>query len=310
MPAGWPEGKSFAFTIIDDTDESTIENTKPVYDLLADLGFRTTKTVWPLAPTAHRKYSGSTLEDPDYRDWVLSLQRQGFEIALHGTTDHPSNRPDVIRGLDTYREVIGSDPRIHINHDGQTEGMYWGDARLDGPYRGVYRLANRLARQDRRHFGHVEASPMFWGDVCRDRIEFVRNFVFDDINTLAQDPMMPYHDPNRQYVNYWFSGSNGAEIGPWLTLLREENQDRLVAEGGACIAYTHFALGFVEDGTLNRRFEQLMRRLAGLGGWFVPVSELLDHLRARPGWQPRANPATLRRMQRRFIASRLRSGTA
>ena len=45
----FPEGRKFAFTILDDTDDATVENVRPVYDLLTELGFRTTKTVWPLA---------------------------------------------------------------------------------------------------------------------------------------------------------------------------------------------------------------------------------------------------------------------
>lgn len=310
MTIDWPEGKAFAFTIVDDTDESTLENTKPVYDLLIELGIRTTKTVWPLAPTRTPKYGGETLQDAAYRAWVLDLQRRGFEIALHGITDHASERHEVEKGLAYFRAVTGSDPRMHVNHDGQAEGMYWGDARLDGWMRVVYRLANRLARQDRRYYGHDPESPYYWGDICRDRIEYVRNFVYSDINTLAQDSMMPYHDPERPFVRYWYSGSNGAEIGPCLTLLSEENQDRLVSEGGACIAYTHFALGFVRDGALDPRFESLMRRLASLGGWFVPASTLLDHMRTRPGWTPQADPAILRRMKRRFLMSRLGSGTA
>ena len=43
----------------------------------------------------------------------------------------------------------------------------------------------------------VEGSPLFWGDKCRDHIKYVRNFVFDDINTLAACPHMPYHDRAR-----------------------------------------------------------------------------------------------------------------
>jgi hypothetical protein len=42
----WPNNKDFAFTIIDDTDNSTVSNVKPIYNLLADLGLKTTKTVW------------------------------------------------------------------------------------------------------------------------------------------------------------------------------------------------------------------------------------------------------------------------
>ena len=31
----WPEGKDFAFTIFDDTDDSTLENVKDVYAFLS-----------------------------------------------------------------------------------------------------------------------------------------------------------------------------------------------------------------------------------------------------------------------------------
>ena len=44
----WPDGKLFAFSIIDDTDLSTLENVRPVYDYISELGLRTTKTVWML----------------------------------------------------------------------------------------------------------------------------------------------------------------------------------------------------------------------------------------------------------------------
>jgi len=142
----WPEGKRFAFTIVDDTDASTVENTKPVYDLLESCGIRTTKTVWPLGFTQKPHFGGGTLEDPDYRAWVLDLQGAGFEIALHGATDHPSTREETRRALDYFREVLGHDPRLHANHFGQAEGMYWGEARLNGLPRLVYRTANAVLR--------------------------------------------------------------------------------------------------------------------------------------------------------------------
>ena len=45
----WPEDKGFAFTIFDDTDYQTAENTREVYSFLADLGLKTTKSIWPIA---------------------------------------------------------------------------------------------------------------------------------------------------------------------------------------------------------------------------------------------------------------------
>jgi len=304
----WPEGKRFAFSIVDDTESSTVENAKPVYDLLESLGMRVTKTVWPLGFTQKPFFGGGTLEDPDYRAWVLALQEAGFEIAFHGATDHSSTREETVRALDLFRDVLGHDPRLHANHFGQAQGIYWGDARLDGFPRFVYRAANSILRRETHYYGHVEESPYFWGDICRDRIEYVRNFSFPDVNTLHPDPLMPYHDPRRPYVRFWFSSSDADNLDTFCRLLSDDAQDRLVGSGGACIAYTHFGFGFAKDGRPDPRFARVVERLAGLPGWFVPVSTLLDHLRSYDGWQPDPGRGPLRSLRRRWVLSKLRRG--
>ena len=90
--------------------------------------------------------------------------------------------------------------------------------------------------------------------------------------------MMPYHDPARPFVNYWFAASEGPSIRSFNELISEDRQDRLVREGGACIVYTHFANGFLVKGKINERFQALMERLSKLNGWFVPVNTLLDFI--------------------------------
>ena len=42
----YPQNKNFAFTIFDDTDYANIDNVKPIYDYLYDLGLLTTKSIW------------------------------------------------------------------------------------------------------------------------------------------------------------------------------------------------------------------------------------------------------------------------
>ena len=208
----WPEGKRFAFTIVDDTDESTEENARPVYDFLSELGLRTTKTIWPLAPQGPSYAGGRCLEDPEYRRWIMDLRDRGFEIALHGVSDETSTRGRILRGLDYFREVMGEDPRLHANHMGQAESIYWGAARLDNLPSAIYRWAWRLTKGEMVFHGHREGDAHFWGDLCHDRIKYVRNFVFRDINTLRMDPLMPCHDKRRPYVRYWFSSSEGADV--------------------------------------------------------------------------------------------------
>jgi hypothetical protein len=271
----WPHGKDFAFTVFDDTDLSTLRNAGPVYELLGELGFRTTKSVWPLRGS-QAESSGATCEDDAYREWVQALQRQGFEIALHNVASNSSPREQTIRGIERFRELFGQYPSAHTNHGNCRENIYWNNCRLSDVNEVAYNLMNRF-RTLATSEGHVESSRFYWGDVCRDRITYVRNFVHGNINTLGYCPEMPYHDPHRPYVNNWFASTEGANVDAFAATISERNQDRLEAEGGACIMYTHF-WSFASEGRADARFERLMRRLSTKNGWFVPVTTLLDHL--------------------------------
>jgi hypothetical protein len=110
-PVTWPEGRRFAFSIFEDTDSATLENVGPVYAFLEGLGFRTTKSVWPLPGMGVPDRGGSTCAAPRYRDWALSLQHSGFEIGGHnaGAPRHAHVGPQAVRrpapGLDHRRPV-------------------------------------------------------------------------------------------------------------------------------------------------------------------------------------------------------------
>jgi hypothetical protein len=307
-PPPWPNGKRFAFTVFDDPDAQTLESGKPVYDLLASLGFRTTKAVWPIRGPGRPSDRGQTCAEAGYRKWVEGLQAGGFEIALHNATFHTSPREETLRGLETFKQYFGSYPSSMANHFASAEGIYFGDQRLSGVRRTIYNVITRGRNRD-RFSGHVLGHPNFWGDLCRDRITYVRNFVFGEINTLAACPYMPYHDPRRPWVNYWFASSEGAQCPSFERMLGEANQDRLEDEGGACIMYTHFGHGYIEDGRLRARFVRLMERLAARNGWFVPVSTLLDHLRAhRP--ETALTDAQRRQLEWRWLRHKVCRGTS
>jgi hypothetical protein len=304
----FPNDKRFAFTVFDDTDLSTVENVAPVYHFLSELGMRTTKSVWPLPNSAGARIGGQALDDASYLAFVLGLQRSGFEIALHNVRNHDAPRKIVRQGIESFQEILGHPPRTQCNHDTNRENLYWGPARLESRLlRTVYNLATRLQY---RHFyqGHVENSEYFWGDLCRANISYVRNFVFDEINLDAINPTMPYHDPSKPFVNFWFSSSDGGSIDSFCKMLSEANQDKLEEAGGVCIMYTHFAKGFVEGRSIHTGFARLMRRLSEKNGWFVPVADLLDHLRLT-----RASSvigiAERIRMERRWFLSKLYKGT-
>ena len=268
----------FGFSIVDDTDGALLGTVKPVYDLLARLGFRTTKTVWPLRCNSpgNPNSEAHTLEDASYAEWVRALSQDGFEIAIHGASAESNPRAKIIRGLDRFEQVIGHLPSIHINHDQNQDNLYWGVARFDSP---VIRAAVRGAKGKSRGFfvGHRPGSGSFWGDLCQKHIRYSRNLTFTGlINLRAVNPTTPYHDEKRQFVKAWFSACNAATPRQFVELLSARNLERLQDEHGICILYTHFAGGFVSGGEVVGPVATALKCLAGLPGRYVPVTQLLD----------------------------------
>lgn len=281
-PFQFPDGKRFAFTILDDTDVATVENVKPIYDLLERLGMRTTKTVWPVsAPEGSRNFGTSqTLEDEEYRAFVLGLRRSGFEITWHGATMESSRRERTLAALERFRDVLGAYPRIHVNHASNRDCLYWGSSRVDQPL--LKLLFDRLAEHPAGYFlGHVPQSPFWWGDACARRITYARNLTFNDINTAAINPSMPYADPTRPLVPLWFSASDAEDVDEFNELIHPDHQARLEKDGGFCIVATHLGKRFVENGQVHRVTRERLEELAGRSGWFPTTGELLDWLRAQ-----------------------------
>jgi hypothetical protein len=280
----FPDGKRFAFTIVDDTDMATLERNRPVYEVLQRYGLRTTKTAWMLEPTEtdHPPNAGDSMQDPGYRAFLRDLHEAGFEIALHGVRGGSSPRADIIKGLEEYRREFGDYPKLHVNHSRNRDDLYWGADRWSlAPLRWIYRAA-----MGDRFSGEDPASPYYWGDLAQQHIRYVDQFTFEDVNLLNVTPSFPYHLPDKPLVNLWFPTADGGNRDQFLKLLSPENLDRLEREGGVCIVYAHLGAGSFNQGDgVDPRFEARIRDIAARNGWFVPASELLDHLAAQPGWQ-------------------------
>lgn len=278
----FPGGGRFAFTVMDDTDVATVENVRPMYRLLESLGMRTTKTVWAVAcEEGSENFSLSeTMDDPHYRDFVIDLHARGFEIAFHGATMETSRRERTVQALERLECTFGAPPRVHANHSFNRENLYWGAGRLDDPaLRLLYGTVFRHAAE--QYEGHRPGSPYWWGDLSVQWIEYVRNLTFSEINLQRVNPTMPYRDPTRPYVRWWFSAADAEDAEEFNHLLRPENQDRLEAEGGVCIVATHFGKGFAAGDQPHPETRRVLESLARRRGWFPPVGELLDWLRGQ-----------------------------
>lgn len=301
-----PAGKRFAFSILDDTDDSTLENVQPVYALLRELGLRTTKTVWPLdCPEGSRHFfAAETLQDKAYLEFAHELAGAGFELAFHGATMESSQRERTLEGLEFLRSEFGHYPRLFCNHGQNRENLYWGPRRFrTAPLRMLSRVL--LRENGDSSEGEKEGSKFFWGDVCRDIIRYVRNFTFDRLNMLEVDPGMPYHLASTPYVRYWFSTADAHDVEAFNRVLSRRRIDQLEADGDVCIVSTHFGKGFVKDGRVNPATESLLRHLAAKAGWFAPVSDVLDRL-LEAGRGRTLTRREVLRLELRFVAERIR----
>ena len=135
----YPDGKSFAFTVIDDTDRSTLEICKPVYEHLISLGLRTTKTVWVKEAAVKKEADdyGDTTERGDYLEYLNELQLKGYEIALHNVSSGDNLREDILEGVDRFRMQFGEYPSINVMHDKNKENLYF-DAFLEYFMNGIF----------------------------------------------------------------------------------------------------------------------------------------------------------------------------
>jgi hypothetical protein len=303
----FPDGKQFAFSIVDDTDMTTLERVRPIYEVLERYGLRTTKTVWVLE-TSEGSYDanqGDSLSDPSYREFIDDLESKGFEIALHGVRGGSSRRPEILHGLDEFKKWLGHYPRMQINHSLNKDNIYWGHHLFSfAPYRWAGALAER-----QEFSGHDPESEYFWGDLARQHIRYVRRFTFADINLLRVNPSFPYKLPDKPYVNYWFPTSNGSVLRDFDELLKSENLDALVEEGGVCLVYAHMGSGtFNRDGGVDPRFEARIKDLASRNGWFAPASEILDFLMKQPGWTGELGFKERLTSETRFVYSRFFKG--
>ena len=269
----WPNNKAFAFTIVDDTDNSTLDIIKPIYDYLLECNILTTKTTWVYP--SNNKYYGDTLQDEPYKNYLLFLKSNGFEIGLHNVGSGLFKRDQIINGLNEFRNIFGAYPSIQINHSNNEDNIYWGPERFSGLVKFLYKLRRKTSIKS---LGSIENSECFWGDYCKENIKYIRNRTFSSLNTLKKDRYLVSKEYGKEtFSNYWFSSSNALDCKRFKKIMTKKNIDKLERNGGCCILYTHFAYGFLDNnGCLDDEVKNILKYISEKNGWFAPASEILD----------------------------------
>ena len=234
----YPGNTEFAFTILDDTDDTTVENGRPVYDLLTELGIRTTKTVWTYdaAPENRGPYfAGETISSPEYLKWVHQLNNIGFEIAFHNATMGPSVRKETISALDFLENEFGKTVRLHCNHGQNRENLRWGINRYNSfvlkKLFGVVAKIISFPTFD----GDNPDSPYYWADIAAERLSYIRAFTFRRLNCMDIPPGRPFRDSKNQISPLYFNTADAPDIMAFNKLVNPVTIDRLRKQGGWAI---------------------------------------------------------------------------
>lgn len=293
-----PFGKRFGVSFVDDTDGARVDTTSRAYELLSDHEIRCTKTVWPFKASAPSGGYGrllraaDTLQQKPYRVLCEKLHAAGFEIAMHTASAGDSKREETLAAYEFFESVFGHPPATNVMHGRNQENIYWGRHSVaNGMWR---KLISRVEPID--FSGHQPSSEYYWGDVCREKTRYVRQFETLSVNTLRFDKATPYHDSEKPDVAWWFSSSYGGG-SRLFTLLSKRNIERLAAERGASIVHTylhHYARRGQHRDPPAPAFRSLIRQLAEHDdGWYVPVVTLLDRLRAIRTLRVRSDATTI-----------------
>lgn len=282
----WPPHPYRAgFTVTDDTDASELAPVRAVYDTLAAHGVRVTRTVWAfppeepcgIPPMPAQMQRGVTLADADYLRYCESLAERGFEIALHGATAGNNRRALIERA---FARLDRHFPRgaTYICHGKNADNPYWQEKAVP---RGPLRAASRWFGRSFACSGEDPASPYFWGDLCKERVRYIRLFRTREPNVLAVNPSMPYFEREKPYVRGWFSACKRS----FSRVTEHDILTSLERDWGMCVLYQYlFRWADPGSGAARPAFVAGVRRLAEHPRvWCDTATHLLDRLRLIQG---------------------------
>lgn len=278
MNVSWlPDSYEAAIAITDDPDNSSMKTFQTMYDFLADINFVTSRAMWVYkndeptgTPSLDVKFTAPLLTDKECLDYCQMLSSKGFEICLHGASCGNNHRTRTIEAIQYLTDNIGHSP-VFICHSKNADNLYW-DAKTANS--NIEKLFLELYTKN-KCFGDVADSDYFWGDICSEKIRFIRMFRTRRLNTLAFNPSMPYHDFTKPYVNFWFSATKGHIP----TLFSDENIEQLCKEQGASILYQYLHK-YVKNDQIDFDVKRALEKVAADKRLLIkPVSYILERLK-------------------------------
>jgi hypothetical protein len=161
----------------------------------------------------------------------------------------------------------------YVCHAKNADNPYWQEKTVaKGPLRWMLELYAR----GHHCSGEDPESPYFWGDVCRDRVRYIRLLRTAEIDTLSVNPSMPYHEAEKPYVRHWFSATKRS----FRDCTTAAALDGLERSRGACVLYQYLCRYADPRHGVAPAFRAGLERLSSRPAiWVDTAGVLLDRLR-------------------------------
>lgn len=294
----YPNGAAFGFTIVHDADSAYSQRLAPIIEAFDEIGLLITVTVFPFwadwgdPVRSWQKWRNEDpffapvsvpLEDEAERDFYLHVASRGHEIAMHTPSETSSVREDVVRAFDLFQSIFGHPPRVYVEHS----------------------AVNNLDAQTR--CGSDPASPYYntdllnesgcWIWVCDKETSFP-NDRKRELNVLsdAGGPFCSRAQEKFGIVSAFLrSPTRPSDGNGFLLTFTDDVFDKLEADQGLCLVYTHLAKGWLDPDTraLRADIRDRLTALAKRNVWFAPAGVILDRFAALRNIELRSTPTKL-----------------
>jgi len=284
----YPNGHTFAFTIVHDADSAYSQRLAPLFEEFDALNMKITATVFVFwADWANRGKIWSSwnqitdpgkrflapkavpLEDDAERAFYLNIAARGHEIGMHTPSDTSDTTEQLQKAFEYFTRVFGHPPAIYVEHSHASNQETLGNegANLGSKY---YSLAILRSYH-----------PWVWVDGPLGLPASDAPKYYDLIASKAA----PFSDESAK--RYGFD-KIFARTGKWkladgdgfLLEYSVANIDDLERNRGIALVYTHLDSKWLDMDTRKMRapLSERLRYVASKNGWFAPASTILDRV--------------------------------
>jgi peptidoglycan/xylan/chitin deacetylase (PgdA/CDA1 family) len=286
----FPNGYSFAFTIVHDADAAYSRRLEPLFEVFDEFGLKITATVftfwadWAENGKIWREWKDRDngngefvaphsvpLVDDKEREFYLRLKASGHEIGMHTPSDTSNTRADVIRAFEYFKKVFGRYPRVYVEH---------------AVTRNKEAQASEGSKPQSKHFITDllnSYEPWVWvDDDCGVPDKHQKRFY--DILAVNGSPFNTVAAARYGIAKAFLRTGRWREADGdgFLSWYSEENIDALEQDRGLALVYMHLDSKWldVEARKMRTPIKERLRYLASKNGWFVPAGVILDRVRA------------------------------